>query len=86
MLIDRAGRSARIVKTSGPGYRWQTVEAFPPTLSQIEISKSYGASEWQEDLKTCLMRAGVDDKSVVFLFNDTQARPAGSDIARDSHQ
>lgn len=29
-------------------------------------------AEWHDDLKTCLMQAGVDDKSVVFLFNDTQ--------------
>lgn len=40
---------------------------------QIEIAKNYGTVEWHEDLKTCLMQAGVDDKSVVFLFNDTQA-------------
>ena len=42
--------------------------------SQIEIAKNYGTVEWHEDLKLCLMQAGVDDKSVVFLFNDTQAR------------
>lgn len=40
---------------------------------QIEIAKNYGTVEWHEDLKTCLMQAGVEDKSVVFLFNDTQA-------------
>lgn len=39
---------------------------------QIEIAKNYGTVEWHEDLKLCLMQAGVDDKSVVFLFNDTQ--------------
>ncbi|CAM9123848.1 unnamed protein product [Hapterophycus canaliculatus] len=41
-------------------------------LFQIEIAKNYGTVEWHEDLKLCLMQAGVDDKSVVFLFNDTQ--------------
>lgn len=41
---------------------------------QIEIAKNYGTVEWHEDLKLCLMQAGVDDKSVVFLFNDTQVR------------
>ncbi|CAB1101954.1 unnamed protein product [Ectocarpus sp. CCAP 1310/34] len=41
-------------------------------LFQIEIAKNYGTVEWHEDLKVCLMQAGVDDKSVVFLFNDTQ--------------
>lgn len=40
--------------------------------NQIEIAKNYGTVEWHEDLKVCLMQAGVDDKSVVFLFNDTQ--------------
>lgn len=42
--------------------------------NQIEIAKNYGTVEWHEDLKLCLMQAGVDDKSVVFLFNDTQVR------------
>ncbi len=41
-------------------------------LFQIEISKGYGRTEWKEDLKSCLMRAGIDTKSIVFLFSDTQ--------------
>lgn len=45
-------------------------------LDQIEIAKNYGMAEWHEDLKLCLMQAGVDDKSVVFLFNDTQVSGA----------
>lgn len=45
-------------------------------IHQIEIAKNYGTMEWHEDLKLCLMQAGVDDKSVVFLFNDTQVRCA----------
>lgn len=41
-------------------------------LYQIEISKGYGKTEWRDNLKECLLIAGVDDKPVVFLFNDTQ--------------
>ena len=41
-------------------------------MFQIEVSKSYGVRDWQEDLKRCLLSAGVDDKSTVFLFSDTQ--------------
>ena len=38
----------------------------------IEITKGYGKAEWQENLRTCLLMAGVDNKPVVFLFDDTQ--------------
>ncbi len=41
-------------------------------LFQIEISKGYGKNEWKDDLKSCLMRAGIDTKPIVFLFSDTQ--------------
>ncbi|KAL4086285.1 hypothetical protein PRIC1_014412 [Phytophthora ramorum] len=40
--------------------------------TQIEISKGYGVAEWREDLKKCLMKAGIDEKPLVFLFSDVQ--------------
>lgn len=41
-------------------------------MVQIEISKSYGRTEWREDLKKVLRKAGGDARNVVFLFSDTQ--------------
>lgn len=41
-------------------------------IFQIEISKGYGMNEWRENLKQCLFVAGVQNKPIVFLFNDTQ--------------
>mmetsp|Transcript_4718 Transcript_4718/g.3248 ORF Transcript_4718/g.3248 Transcript_4718/m.3248 type:complete len:116 (+) Transcript_4718:2267-2614(+) len=41
-------------------------------IFQIEVTKSYGMRDWKENLKTCLMQAGVDGKPTTFLFVDTQ--------------
>ena len=41
-------------------------------LFQIELSKNYGVSEWREDLKSILLKAGLENKQTVFLFSDTQ--------------
>jgi dynein heavy chain len=39
---------------------------------QIEVVKGYGMTEFKEDLKTCLMKCGNEQKTQTFLFADTQ--------------
>lgn len=43
-------------------------------LFQIEITKNYGVSEWRDDLRKLLKRAGFDGVPVVFLFGDHQIK------------
>ncbi|XP_047529766.1 dynein axonemal heavy chain 3 [Vanessa atalanta] len=39
---------------------------------QIEISRVYGQSEWRDDIRKMLMKAGIIGKPLVFLFADNQ--------------
>ena len=39
---------------------------------QIELSKNYGVAEWRDDIKKIMLKAGIENKPVVFLFSDTQ--------------
>jgi dynein heavy chain len=41
-------------------------------LFTIEITKSYGMNEWREDIKLMMNKAGVSNKSTVFMIDDTQ--------------
>lgn len=42
---------------------------------QIELSKNYGMTEWREDVKKVLLKAGLHNLPVTFLFSDTQVPP-----------
>lgn len=44
------------------------------SLFQIEISKNYTTTEWREDLKKLLIRAGAEGKKTTFLFSDNQIK------------
>eukprot|EP00899_Mesostigma_viride_P002516 jgi/Mesvir1/12265/Mv00478-RA.2 len=43
-------------------------------LFQIELTKSYTTTEWRDDLRAVLKRAGADGRPTVFLFSDTQLK------------
>ncbi|XP_037386166.1 dynein axonemal heavy chain 1 isoform X5 [Talpa occidentalis] len=41
---------------------------------QIELSKNYGMTEWREDVKRVLFKAGLHNLPITFLFSDTQIK------------
>ena len=41
-------------------------------LYQIEVIKGYSMNMWRDNLKSCLLLAGVENKKTTFLFADTQ--------------
>ncbi|KAG7240353.1 hypothetical protein INR49_026924, partial [Caranx melampygus] len=41
---------------------------------QIELAKNYGQIEWREDIKGIMMKAGLQNEQITFLFVDTQIK------------
>uniref|UniRef100_A0A803WD55 Dynein axonemal heavy chain 1 n=1 Tax=Ficedula albicollis TaxID=59894 RepID=A0A803WD55_FICAL len=41
---------------------------------QIELSKNYGMTEWRDDVRTVMMKAGLQSLPKTFLFVDTQIK------------
>uniref|UniRef100_A0A7N6BTR8 Dynein axonemal heavy chain 7 n=1 Tax=Anabas testudineus TaxID=64144 RepID=A0A7N6BTR8_ANATE len=46
-------------------------------LFQIELTKNYSKSDWRDDLKRVMVKAGIEGKSLVFLFTDSQIKDEG---------
>ncbi|XP_076458174.1 dynein axonemal heavy chain 3-like [Babylonia areolata] len=43
-------------------------------MFMIEITRTYGVSDWRDDLKRLLRKTGLDGKQTVFLFSDNQIK------------
>ncbi|XP_030596674.1 dynein heavy chain 3, axonemal isoform X2 [Archocentrus centrarchus] len=43
-------------------------------LFQIELTKNYSMSDWRDDLKQMMLKAGIEGKNLVFLFSDSQIK------------
>ena len=43
-------------------------------LFQIELAKNYGVAEWRDDIKRCMLKAGLQNQPITFLFSDTQIK------------
>jgi dynein heavy chain len=74
-VINQPNGNALLVGVGGSGRKSVTrlaVSMADFKLFQIQISKTYGAVEFHDDLKKVLMQAGAQNEPSVFLFSDTE--------------
>lgn len=74
-VIRQPGGNALLVGVGGSGR--QSLSRLAAFMSgygffMIEVSKNYSKSDWHDDLRDVLKRAGAGDETYVFFFNDSQ--------------
>ncbi|RKP19583.1 hypothetical protein ROZALSC1DRAFT_28837, partial [Rozella allomycis CSF55] len=76
-ILKLPGGNALLVGLGGNGRSSLTrLAAFVAgyDLFTIELTKSYGKENWNDDMKKMIMAAGVENKKCVFLFSDSQIK------------
>jgi dynein heavy chain, axonemal len=79
-ILKMPGGHALLVGVGGSGRRCSAALASfinECNVLQIELSKSYGVTEWKDDLKRVLKEAGTGQMPTVFVFVDTQIKWEG---------
>ncbi|XP_077275648.1 dynein axonemal heavy chain 1 [Temnothorax americanus] len=76
-ILRQPGGNALLLGMSGSGRRSLTrLSSYIKEYNcyQIEISKTYTIRDWRDDIKNIILKAGLQNQPIVFLFSDMQIK------------